>query len=126
MTVEIRGDRELLRRLKKLNKRELSGALEAMGQTVATKATIYPPAKPTYARTFNLFDSWKVKPKKSDFAVEASNTADYAPYVHDDKRQASFHRNAGWKRLAETAKNEADEIIKILKRQVDAILEGRK
>jgi len=99
--------------------------LQVLGDHVATAVKPYPPAKPTYARTFNLMDGWKVKPKKKDFAVQISNPTEYGAYVQDDKQQAGFHRSAGWKRLKETTLKEMDELVKILKRQVDRILAGR-
>jgi hypothetical protein len=131
MTVEIRGGRELARRLKKLNKRELEGALQKMGDHVKTETFIYPmPPKPTYSRTENLKDSWKVKTKRRDFAVQVSAggaDAPYARYVHGDKsEQAGFHRSYGWRSLKETAKKEMNKLVEIIKRDVDRILEGRK
>ena len=124
-TVTIKGVEALEAKLRKLDKRHMTGALKAMGLHVESKTKGYPPAKPTYSRTFDLFRGWKVKPKASDFSVTISNPTKYAPYVQSEKRQTSFHRSAGWKRLAETARSEMDELVKILKKQVDRILEGR-
>jgi hypothetical protein len=124
--LEIRGGEELMRRVEKLDRRHLKGALKTMGDHVVTKAKPYPRQPPTdYVRTFHLMDSWKVKPKVRDFAVQVGNRAEYAPYVHGDKRQAGIHRSSGWKRLRETAQNEMDKLVNILKKQVDRILEGR-
>jgi len=124
-TITIKGVRELEAKLRKLDKKHLSGALKTMGLHVESKVKGYPPAKPTYARTFSLFRGWKVKPKASDFSVRVSNPVEYGPYVQSDKRQTSFHRAAGWKRLGETARSEMKELVNILKKQVDRILEGR-
>ena len=123
--IVIKGIPELQAKLRKLDKKHMTGALKTMGLHVESKAKPYPSAKPTYSRTFDLFRGWKVKPKASDFSVTVSNPTPYAPYVHGDKEQASFHRTAGWKRLAKTARDEMKELVNILKKQVDRILEGR-
>jgi hypothetical protein len=128
MTVEVtvKGDKELQRKLSRLKPKHLTGALQVMGDHVATKVKPYPSQQSaTYGRTFTLMDGWKVKPKKKDFAVQVSNPTPYAVYVQSDDGQAGFHRNTGWKRLKETTLKEMDELVKILKRQVDKILEGR-
>jgi hypothetical protein len=126
VTVTVKGDKELQRKLSRLKPKHLTGALKVMGDHVVTKVKPYP-AQPatTYQRTFQLMDGWKVKPKKQDFAVEVSNPTPYGVYVQSDDRQAGFHRSAGWKRLRETTVKEMDELVKILKIQVDRILEGR-
>ncbi len=123
--ITIRGMPELQAKLRKLDKRHFSGALKTMGLHVESKVKGYPPAKTTYGRTFTLFRNWKVKPKVSDFSVRVSNPTEYGPYVHSEKRQALFHRAAGWKRLAGTARSEMKELVNILKKQVDRILRGR-
>ena len=126
VTVTVKGDKELQRKLSRLKPKHLTGALQEMGDHVVTKVKPYPPQQPTtYGRTFNLLGGWRVKPKKKDFAVRVYNEMDYAPYVQSDDRQSGIHRSAGWKRLKETTLQEMDELVKKLKKQVDRILEGR-
>lgn len=126
VTVTVKGDKELQRKLSRLKPKHLTGALKVMGDHVVTKVRPYPPQpSTTYMRTGILGDGWKVKPKKKDFAVQVSNPTPYGHYVQSDDRQAGIHRSTGWKRLKETTLKEMDELVKILKRQVDRILEGR-
>ena len=122
--VVIVGDKELERKLRKLNPRQLEAALLAAGKTVESEMKEYPPPPPasTYVRTYNLRDSWNVKPQRRDFSVIVENTAEYAPYVQGDKLQASIHRGR-WKTLKKTAESKKDEIVNKLKKQVDRILE---
>ena len=124
MTVIVIGEKELLRKLQRLEPRQLEGALLAAGKHVEAKVSPYPPPiSETYIRRFKLRDGWRVTPKKSDYAVEIKNIMEYAPYVQGEQ-QAAIHRGR-WKQLKKTALDEMDEIINKVKRQVDRILEGR-
>jgi hypothetical protein len=54
--------------------------------------------------------NWYVKPDK--MSVTVGNPVSYAAYVHGDNKQTKFHADHGWKKLGETAKEQADEIVK--------------
>lgn len=121
--VVVIGDRELLRKLKKLNPRELEAGLLAAGKTVEAAAKEYPPPPPgsTYVRTYALRDNWNVRTQRRDFSVIIENPTEYAPFVQGES-QATVHRGR-WKTLKKTAESKTDEIVKKLKEQVDRILE---
>jgi hypothetical protein len=126
MTVEIRGQEKLLRKLRKLNPRQLETSLQAGGEIVVGEMVKYPPppSGSSYVRTGALGRSWKAKPQRSDFAVKVfadDAVAPYAPYVEGDKTQASIHRGR-WQTLVSTAKEKVPDIVKRLKQQVDRIL----
>ena len=54
--------------------------------------------------------NWYVKP--DNMKVTVGNKVSYASYVHGDKLQTKFHADHGWKKLGETAKEQAENIVK--------------
>jgi hypothetical protein len=140
LSIQVEGLDKLM---KKINAVEggkyVTHALTAGGERVKNKAGKYPPAgdwnnpsaRNWYERGFgshwrtkdgaihgaktskNLKDHWYVKPDQ--YTVTVGNPVPYAIYVHGDNKQPKFHKDHGWKKLGETAKQQADEILKDMK-----------
>ena len=121
-TVTIRGDKELLAKLKKLEPRRQEAAMKAMGAHVSGKMKVYPPQRPTtYVRTGILGKRWDYKAKQEE--VRVFNPTDYASYVQGDEDQTWFHKLTGWQTLKKTVQANTEELVNLLKKQVDRILE---
>jgi hypothetical protein len=121
-TVTIRGDKELIAKLKKLEPKRQEAAMKAMGLHVAGKMKVYPPQRPVkYVRTGILGKRWDYKAKQDEVLV--FNQTPYASYVQGDDSQTWFHRATGWQMLKKTVLANADELVALLKKQIDRILE---
>jgi hypothetical protein len=108
-TVTIRGDKELIAKLKKLEPKRQEAAMKAMGLHVAGKMKVYPPQRPVkYVRTGILGKRWDYKAKQDEVLVFS---------------QTWFHRATGWQMLKKTVLANADELVALLKKQIDRILE---
>lgn len=120
MEIEIKGDEELFRKLDKLTKVGSKKAMASMGLTLSSKMQDYPTQRSsTYDRTFDLLHGWRVKAKMRSALVY--NRVPYAKYVQSEKYQSKTHRGH-WQTLKKTAEDNMDEIVAILKKQVDRIL----
>ena len=128
----IRGDRELIAKLNKLQPRKQKVAMKAMGLHLVGKMKVYPArsfygasgtGKQAYVRTRNLAKKWDVRAKQQEALVQ--NFMQYAPYVQGDDTQFHFHRATGWQTLRKTAEKESEAMVKLLKKNIDRILEGR-
>lgn len=121
--VTLVGDKELLRKLNKLHPRLQKTAMKAMGVHLVGKMTVYPPQPQTsYVRTRNLAKRWDTRAKQQE--VKVQNFARYSPFVQGE-RQAPWHTSTGWQTLKKTALKEANELVTVLKKNIDHILEGR-
>jgi hypothetical protein len=119
--VTIRGDKELFAKLNKLQPRKQKVAMKAMGLHLVGKMKVYPPQQSTtYARTRNLAKRWDTRAKEQE--VKVQNFAHYAPYVQGE-RQAAWHTRTGWQTLKDTAIKNSEEMVKLLKANIDRILE---
>lgn len=123
--VTIRGDKELMRKLNKLEPSQMKGALNRIGQLGVGKMTKYPlqPSGSGYVRkkfAGGLASSWDYKSKSKEVKIFSNQS--YAPYVQGDQLQAWFHRATGWQRLKETMEKNMPEIVAKLKQEVDKIL----
>jgi len=117
--ITIRGAEALQRKLSKLEPRKQKVAMKAMGLHLVGKMKVYPPQpQTTYVRTRNLAKRWDTRAKQQE--VKVQNFARYAPFVQG-ARQAAWH--AGWQVLRKTATKNMDELVAILKKQIDRILE---
>jgi len=85
------------------------------------EAKVYPPkpAHSTYRRTLNLGKRWAVNVRRLGATV--SNNTSYGPFVQGDE-QTWFHAETGWKTTGEIAEDETEEVVKIIKRAVDRVL----
>lgn len=137
--VEIKGMKELLKKIEKVEGgKYLEPVLQVGGERVKTEVSPYPPTTiandPSQLRWYErnygpkwrtksgavhgnktsemLGKRWYVKPNKAEKSVTVGNPVSYAQYVHGDDSQAPFHGQRGWKKLAKTAKDNADEILK--------------
>jgi hypothetical protein len=129
-TIEIHGTTELQAKLNKLaDKRYGKLAFLKMGLHLKAKMKRYPRQKfaanpnRVYKRTGFLRRSWTAKAKSDQVTV--GNFARYSPYVQGDETQAHWHRATGWQTLRATAEKNEKQLVKILKSEVDRILEGR-
>ena len=110
----IRGEKELLRKLSKLQPRKQKVAMKAMGLHLVGKMKVYPPrshfgasgTKNPYKRTRNLAKRWDTKAKQ-DFVL-VKNPTEYGTYVQG-QNQFHFHRATGWKTLKDTAQKNMDK-----------------
>ena len=125
-SIELQGDKELLRKLEKLHPRKQQVAMKAMGLHLSGKMKRYPrqrfAANPNrvYKRTRNLAKRWDTKAKRQE--VKVFNTMSYARYVQG-AWQAHWHTATGWKTLRATAEKNSKQLVKILKKNIDRILE---
>jgi len=127
--ITIQGDKELLRKLNKLQPRNQKVAMEAMGLLVVGKVKPYPPQptgstylRGTAPRSEQLGKRWDLRAKRQE--VRIFNTASYADYVQGE-RQAAWHSATGWQTLRKTVTKNEKALIDQLKKQIDRILEGR-
>ena len=122
-SITIRGEKELKAKLAKLSRLDAEKAMKAMGLHLAGKMKAYPPARPEsrYQRTRTLANRWDVTSKRDQATV--LNRTPYSPYVQGDDTQAWFHKLTGWQTLKATAKANINEMVALLKKQVDRILE---
>lgn len=117
MPIKIRGVTELARRLKIDLDRALVPAYVAIAEVIRNEIAPYPPAIPAkdkrwyergYGSKYRRKDGGITGRKTSEMLgrrwdVQAGpvsavvrNNASYAPFVHDDERQAAVHRRTGW------------------------------
>lgn len=128
-SIELQGDKELLRILQKLEPRKQQVAMKTMGLHLSGKMKRYPrqrfAANPNrvYKRTRNLAKRWDTKARRT--WVKVFNTADYSRYVQGDDTQAHWHTATGWQTLRATAEKNAKQLVLLLKKNIDRILEGR-
>ena len=73
----------------------------------------------------DLGHSWTVRSGKGGLEWKVGNDSSYGPLVQDRDRQARYHRDTGWITTQKVAEDEADTASEIVKKQVDAALEGR-
>lgn len=136
VNVRVEGLDELLKKMDKVKGGEfVKPALKVGGERLRDQAGKYPPSgdwnNPAELRWYergygpkwrtasgeikgkktseNLRKKWYVKPDKDSVLV--GNNASYALYVHGEQ-QPKFHKDHGWKKLLETAVEQADEILK--------------
>ena len=146
--VRIEGMEKLEKKLRKVqDKKTVRAALKAAGVHIKGKVDKYPPSSGAnspkghggwYERGFGtkyrrldgvvtgrktsetLGRKWTVKQTRTETRV--GNNVSYGPYVQDDDDQASFHKARGWKTIQTVAKEEADEVVKLVKKAVDEAL----
>ena len=148
--IKIEGMDELIKKLddlddlQKLRPAMMAGALHIKG-----KIAKYPPSSiansemnPTgrwYERGFGtktatgreyptsetLGKKWTVANRDKGLTKVIGNNVSYGPYVQSAEKQAKIHEQRGWKTDQQVADEEADTVLKSVKREVDKILEGK-
>ena len=69
--------------------------------------------------------SWTIKGMKNGMRQVIGSDTRYGPLLQGPGQQASYHQATGWKDTDTVAKEEEDEVLQFLKRQVDKILRGQ-
>ena len=146
--VTIEGMDKLEKKLTKVkDKKTVRAALKAAGVHIKGKVDQYPPASGAnaqkahggwYERGFGskyrrldgaitgrktsetLGRKWTVKQTRDETVV--GNNVSYGPYVQDEDEQAGFHKARGWKTIQTVASEEADEVVKFVKKAIDEAL----
>ena len=148
--IEIEGLDRLLTKLDGLeNLTKIKPALKAAAVHVMGAIKPYPPksianspSNPTgrwYERGFGtktatgreyptsetLGRKWTVKSRDRGLTQVVGNNVSYGPYVQSAEKQAKIHEQRGWKTDQQVADEEADTVLKSVKREVNKILEGK-
>ena len=66
--------------------------------------------------------SWTVKGLKGGLQQVIGNDTSYGPLLQHPNKQASYHKQTGWKDTDEVAKEQEKEILKGIQRKIDSIL----
>ena len=65
---------------------------------------------------------WTIGQRNNGLTQIIGNNASYGPAVQDERNQAAFHKQRGWKTIQDVAKDEADEVLKFIQHEIDKIL----
>lgn len=140
ITIEIKGFKEARQRIHELKGAPgIIAAMQAAARHLKGKLNIYPPATEAnspasghwYQRGYGpkwmtkagvhgyktskiLGKSWDTHILEGGMAAEIGTNVTYAPYVHDDKKQAHFHAARGWKTLQQVADSEGEKVQKLV------------
>ena len=146
VTVKIKGFEEAKARIGELrDSPKLIAALKAAAAHIKGKINIYPPAteanSPSSQRWYErgygpkwqtrngvngrktsetLGRRWTIKVFGGQLKVEIGNNVSYGPYVHDQDKQASFHKARNWKTTEEVAKQEEPTVAKMVQKVVES------
>jgi len=66
--------------------------------------------------------SWTVKGMKGGLQQMIGSDTSYGPLLQDKQRQASYHRQTGWKTTDEIVEEEEEKVLNQIKKRVDEIL----
>ena len=125
MTIIIKGDEDLVRRLKQLSSTRPINKVVAVGVTeIKSRIATYPPRSSAntpkdrgrwyqrgygskyrrkngavrgYKTSKTLGRRWTVRIDQGGMRGRVGNNAAYGPFVQSASRQASFHKRRGWK-----------------------------
>jgi hypothetical protein len=146
--ITIKGMDKLLRKLKTVEElRGARRGLKAGALHVKGKISEYPPSTianyegnptgrwyergygPKWARkdgswggrktSETLGRKWTTAERNAGLTQVIGNNASYAPYVHDAEEQAKFHGDRGWLTDEEVLRNEGDEVLEFIQREVE-------
>lgn len=67
---------------------------------------------------------WSIKSElgTTEAVVTIGNSATYAPYVHDDRKQAGFHKARGWRTVQDAVRQFERKIVTRVSAAIDAAL----
>ena len=66
--------------------------------------------------------SWTVKGMKGGLQQVIGSDTSYGPLLQDADRQASYHKETGWKTTDEVIEEKEEQVLKAIQRKVDSIL----
>ena len=153
MAETIKGMNKLLRKLDSIEKMRgakrglKSGALHVKGKIseYAPSTAANTPGNPTgrwYERGYGprwsrkdgswggrktsetLSKRWTTAERAGGLQQVLGNNASYAPYVHDAEEQAGFHGDRGWKTDEQVLREEGDEVLQFIQKEVEKELGG--
>lgn len=121
-TVEVEGLGPILAKLRELEQtaKYVQPVLKQIGQEIINEAGQYPIPQTEYRRTMRLKQGWRSEPM--NMSVVVRNPVPYAPWVHGDDTQVSFHTARGWKKLMMTAEMLMPRLVAGLREQLRRII----
>lgn len=72
-----------------------------------------------------LGQSWTTREQHGGLTQIVGNDTSYGPLVQDRDRQSGYHKTTGWQTTQDVAEQESSSVSNIIKKNIDAALEGR-
>jgi hypothetical protein len=70
----------------------------------------------------DLGQRWTIQELNGGFGAKVGNNVSYGKFVQDADYQASFHKRRGWKTTQDVAKEEADEVNDLIRKEVEKVI----
>ena len=66
--------------------------------------------------------SWAARSSQAGLTWTIGSDTSYGPFLQDERKQTLYHKQTGWKTIAQVARSEANDINRLVKAEIDRAL----